>query len=81
MKDGMDQEIHDGDIVIWVGGKTQYANVQLYRVTKITSKRVKIELIECGDTPHAQTKNPTVDPTAVVVVNKLLDNKYSSLGP
>lgn len=75
MKDGLKQEICVGDKVVWVGGKTQYGGVHLYEVIKITEKRVRIKLTNRKNAPDLQTREPVIDPTDIVVVNKLLEDE------
>lgn len=75
MKDGLGQELNVGDCVVWVGGRRQYAGVQIYHVIKITEKRVRISIDRDAkpNVPAWQADQPVVDPDTLVVVNELLD--------
>lgn len=64
MKDVFDQEIVPGSNVVWVGGKTCYAGVRVYKVLKITEKKVTLN--------KGKNTSVSVWPDCVVVVDRLL---------
>ena len=66
MKDAIGQEIQPGNFVLWGGGKTQYAGLPLFKVRKLTDKRVTCLRVEYRE-------RRALDPLNLVVVDKLLD--------
>lgn len=67
MKDIFGQEFKVGNNVVWIAGKQQYAGAKVYKVLKVTEKRIQI------DTGKTWTDRGTyVDPTDLVIVDKLM---------
>jgi len=68
--DPLGQEIREGSCVVWVGGKTKYAGVRVYRVVSLTPKMLRIMTSEprLGDTISKYTT--AIEPYATLVVKR-----------
>lgn len=75
MKDVLGQEIAVGSMVLWGGGKTQYAGFAggPKRVVRLTAKCVVLHIRK--NTWETEPQTVTVSPDCVVVVDKLLAAK------
>ena len=75
MKDILGQDIVVGSMVLWGGGKTQYAGFAggPKQVIRLTAKRVVLAIRKHSWAVDWETV--TIDPTDVVVVDKLIPVK------
>ncbi len=80
MNDGLGNQITEGDKVVWVGGKTQYAGVTVYTVVGFTPKKTKIQRRvqrprRTGETtpPKYGTEDHTILSTDLIVVTSLVN--------
>lgn len=69
LRDKFDQEFKIGSKVVWVGGKGNYAGVQLSTVIGRSKMKLYVEMPKTGGCSGTTTK--LIDPSDLVIVDKL----------